>query len=224
MLTGYTLVFIKLALGILVLILQMNIMGKGNLAPNSALDQVQNYVLGGIIGAVIYSESIGILQFLLVLIAWTIVVMGLRFLSAHVGWVKTLIDGRPSIVIERGQIRVGECLKRGLRGSDLQLKLRSAGVTLVSDVRRAVLEQNGQLTVVLQGDDLIRYPIIVDGVIDKDILELADKDAQWLEEEVKQQGYKISEIYVAEWSRGRVILHPYEGVQKRSTSPQDGMG
>ena len=54
MLTGYTLVFIKLTLGILALILQMNLMGKGNLAPNSALDQVQNYVLGGIIGAVIY--------------------------------------------------------------------------------------------------------------------------------------------------------------------------
>ena len=87
MLTGYTLVFIKLALGILALILQMNLMGKGNLAPNSALDQVQNYVLGGIIGAVIYSESIGILQFFLVLIAWTIVVMGLRFLSAHVRWI-----------------------------------------------------------------------------------------------------------------------------------------
>ena len=52
MLTGYTLVFIKLTLGILALILQMNLMGKGNLAPNSALDQVQNYVLGGIIGAV----------------------------------------------------------------------------------------------------------------------------------------------------------------------------
>ena len=187
MLTGYTLVFIKLALGILALILQMNLMGKGNLAPNSALDQVQNYVLGGIIGAVIYSESIGILQFFLVLIAWTIVVMGLRFLSAHVRWIKTLIDGRPSIVIDRGKIRV------------------------VSDVRRAVLEQNGQLTLVMNGDDIIRYPVIVDGVVDPDILELADKDMAWLEEEVQDQGYSISDIYVGEYSKGHLILHPYEG-------------
>ena len=201
MLTGYTLVFIKLTLGILALILQMNLMGKGNLAPNSALDQVQNYVLGGIIGAVIYSESIGILQFFLVLIAWTIVVMGLRFLSAHVRWIKTLIDGRPSIVIDRGKIRVG--------GSDLQLKLRSAGVTLVSDVRRAVLEQNGQLTLVMNGDDLIRYPVIVDGVVDPDILDLADKDITWLEEEVRDQGYSIKDIYVGEYSKGHLILHPY---------------
>lgn len=50
MITGYTLIMIKLVLGILCLALQINLMGKGNLAPNSAIDQVQNYVLGGIIG------------------------------------------------------------------------------------------------------------------------------------------------------------------------------
>lgn len=57
MITGYTLIMIKLVLGILCLVLQINLMGKGNLAPNSAIDQVQNYVLGGIIGGVIYNEA-----------------------------------------------------------------------------------------------------------------------------------------------------------------------
>ena len=37
-------IFAKLGLGLLVIIFQINIMGKGNLAPASALDQVQNYV------------------------------------------------------------------------------------------------------------------------------------------------------------------------------------
>ena len=52
---GYTLLGLKLAMGIIGLVLQINLMGKGNLAPTSAMDQVQNYVLGGIIGGVIYS-------------------------------------------------------------------------------------------------------------------------------------------------------------------------
>ena len=46
----YGMVFAKLAIGLLAIILQINLMGKGNLAPTSALDQLQNYVLGGIIG------------------------------------------------------------------------------------------------------------------------------------------------------------------------------
>ena len=83
-------------------------------------------------------------------------------------------------------------------------------MTLVSDVRRAVLEQNGQLTLVMNGDELIRYPVIVDGVVDPDILDLVDKDMAWLEEEVRDQGYSISDIYVGEYSKGSLILHPYE--------------
>lgn len=45
----YTPIILKFILGILMLILQINLTGKGNLAPISALDQVQNYVLGAII-------------------------------------------------------------------------------------------------------------------------------------------------------------------------------
>ncbi|MCG0657337.1 hypothetical protein IMAU80057_00570 [Lactiplantibacillus plantarum] len=47
-------VTIKLALGLLTIILQINLSGKSNLAPISALDQVQNYVLGAIVGGMIY--------------------------------------------------------------------------------------------------------------------------------------------------------------------------
>ena len=50
----------------------INVTGKGNLAPNSATDQIQNYVLGGIIGGVIYNSSISILQYTVILMMWTI--------------------------------------------------------------------------------------------------------------------------------------------------------
>ena len=42
---GYTLLGIKLVMGIIGLVLQINLMGKGNLAKKSAMDQVKNYVL-----------------------------------------------------------------------------------------------------------------------------------------------------------------------------------
>ena len=43
----YLVVFLKLLLGLLAIALIINKSGKGNLAPTSAMDQVQNYVLGG---------------------------------------------------------------------------------------------------------------------------------------------------------------------------------
>ena len=95
----YSLMLGKLALGLLCLILQINLLGKGNLAPNSATDQVQNYVLGG----VIYNNAISILDFLLVLIAWTMLVLILKYLKANSIVVKDFVDGSPTILIERGK-------------------------------------------------------------------------------------------------------------------------
>ena len=60
---NYSLIIIKFVLGMLCLILQINLLGKGNLAPTSAIDQVQNYVLGGIIGGIIYNNEISVLEY-----------------------------------------------------------------------------------------------------------------------------------------------------------------
>ena len=72
---NYSLIIIKFVLGMLCLILQINLLGKGNLAPTSAIDQVQNYVLGGIIGGIIYNSDISILEFIMVLLIWTLIVL-----------------------------------------------------------------------------------------------------------------------------------------------------
>ena len=58
----YIIVALKLVLGLLALVLVINLTGKGNLAPASATDQVQNYVLGGIVGGVIYNADISVCQ------------------------------------------------------------------------------------------------------------------------------------------------------------------
>ena len=58
----FLLVAVKLLIGFFALVIIINISGKGNLAPSSASDQIVNYVLGGIIGGVIYNSSVRILD------------------------------------------------------------------------------------------------------------------------------------------------------------------
>ena len=206
----YGMVFAKLAIGLLAIILQINLMGKGNLAPTSALDQLQNYVLGGIIGAIIYNDQIGILQFMLVLILWTILVMTLKFLKGNLRIFKAILDGHPVIVIEKGHILTEECMRYGIQAAELKLKLRAAGVQYVTDVKRAVLEQNGQLNVVQFGEDNIRFDLIDDGQINQFTLDVIEKDRDWLEQEIQVQGYSVKDIYIAEYKDGKVVVYPYE--------------
>lgn len=207
----YSPIIIKFALGIICLIVQINLMGKGNLAPTSAMDQVQNYVLGGIIGGVIYNDSITVLQFVLVLILWTLLVLILKFAKEHNRYVKQIVDGKPITLIKDGQVVVKECLKNGISANDLMFKLRTNGIYEVQLVKRAVLEQNGQLTIVEYGDESIRYPIIVDGQANMDVLELIKKDEHWLLTQIQEQGFqRLQEIYLGEYLSGQLSLSPYE--------------
>lgn len=207
----YLPILTKLAIGLVALIIQINVMGKGNLAPTNALDQVQNYVLGGIIGAVIYSDTITVFQFTIVLIIWTMLVMTFKFLKEHNRYVKLLIDGQPKVVIERGKVNIKNVLSSGLSANDLMFKLRSQSVYDLSQVKRAVLEINGQLTVILAGEENMKYPIIFDGQINTDVLEVIDRDESWLADTVQNQGYEsINDIFVGEYIDGKVRLTPYE--------------
>ena len=206
---GYTFLAVKLAIGILGLVLQINLMGKGNLAPTSAMDQVQNYVLGGIIGAVIYNDNIGVLQFSLVLVLWTLLIFTLRFIKNYNRVVKTIIDGRPVWVILNGKVQTGECMKNGISAHDLMFKLRAAGVYEIATVKRAVLEQNGQLSIIQYGDQDLRYPLIIDGQIDRDILDIIGRDEAWVHQELEAQQMTVNQVYIGEYLNGRLIVHPY---------------
>ena len=206
---AYSLLALKLLMGILGLVLQINLLGKGNLAPTSAMDQVQNYVLGGIIGGVIYSDSVGLLQFFLVLILWTLLVLSLKFIKNHNHWVKSVIDGKSVWTIVNGEVQAEECMKNGISAHDLMFKLRAAGIYEISAVKRAVLEQNGQLAVIKYGDESLRYPLITDGQVDPDILEIIKRDEEWLQQELDRLHLEASQVYIGEYIDGKLVAHPY---------------
>lgn len=90
---SYLNVAIKLIMGLLSLVLVINISGKGNLAPSSAIDQVLNYTLGGIVGGVIYSPRISVLQYFIILMIWTMIVLILKWLKTNSVLFKTILDG-----------------------------------------------------------------------------------------------------------------------------------
>ena len=206
---AYSLLALKLLMGILGLVLQINLLGKGNLAPTSAMDQVQNYVLGGIIGGVIYSDSVGLLQFFLVLILWTLLVLSLKFIKNHNRWVKSVIDGKSVWIIVNGKVQAEECMKNGISAHDLMFKLRAADIYEIAAVKRAVMEQNGQLTVIQYGDESLRYPLITDGQIDHDILEIIKRDDEWLQQELDRLHLDVSKVYIGEYIDGKLVAHPY---------------
>ena len=208
---NYIEILIKLALGLFSLVFVINVTGKGNLAPNSAIDQIQNYVLGGIIGGVIYNSAISILQYAVILIMWTILVLTIKWLNNNVHFVKRLIDGKPTLLIKNGKIDPEACRSVGLSAADVALKLRSQGIFQMKQVKRAVQEQNGQLIVVQMGDENPKYPVVTDGVVQVEILESIGRSEEWLLDNLSKQGYdNVANIFIAEYDKGVVSVVTYE--------------
>ena len=207
----FLLITIKLLIGFFALVLVINITGKGNLAPSSASDQIVNYVLGGIIGGVIYNNNIRILDFVAILSIWCILVLSLKWIKKHNIKAKHLIDGKALIIMDGGKIDIANCKKAGLSAHDLAFKLRTNGIYSSKTVKRAVIEQNGQLIIIQSGEENPKFPIITDGQLQNDILKVIGKDEEWLLDELKNQGIdKYSEVFLGEYVDNSLIFTTYE--------------
>lgn len=206
----FLLVTIKLLIGFLALIMVINVTGKGNLAPSSASDQVQNYVLGGIIGGVIYNKNGQILEYIGILCIWCILVLLLKLIKTYSVKAKQVLDGKAFIIIDHGQINIENCKKVGLSAHDVSFKLRTNHIYSTRKVKRALMEQNGQLIIVQDGEENPKFPLITDGQLQTDILDVIGKNETWLLEEMKKQGLNsYGDVFLGEYTDGHLALTPY---------------
>lgn len=211
----YLNIFFKLLIGFLMLVIQINLSGKGNLAPSNAIDQLQNYVLGGIIGGMIYSEQITKLQFFIVLLIWSLIIFISRILIRKFQIFKKLLAGEPQNIITNGIINVDTTLRNGMSASDLTFKLRTQGVSNFRDVQSAVLEQNGQLTINTFGSEDMSYPIITDGTINEDVLKRMRRSEDWAKQLVRDSNKEVSQIFLGQYVEDHLIIISYPTKPKR---------
>ena len=61
-------------------------------------------MLGGIIGGVIYNNSVKILDFIAILCIWCALVLGMKWIKVHNVKAKQLIDGKALLIISDGKL------------------------------------------------------------------------------------------------------------------------
>ena len=192
---------IKLTIGFIALVVFMNLNGRSQLAPTSTEDQIGNYVLGGIIGGVIYNPSITIVQFLIVLLIWGLLMTTIDFLKNSNKNVKKMIDGQIVYLIKGGKMITENFAQATLSIPDFYTKLRTKGIFQISDIEDAFMESNGQLIVIQKNDENYSNLLVSEGKIIEDNLEHIGKNDEWLKEELaKYNVLDINDIFLVEYS------------------------
>jgi uncharacterized membrane protein YcaP (DUF421 family) len=102
-----------------------------NVVQNAVIGN-DNSLGGGLIGAVT-----------ILLLNWGVVELAYRFKGA-----RRTLEGEPTLLVHNGKILQHHLEKERITHDDLEGALRKSGVVNVAEVRFAVLEENGQISVI----------------------------------------------------------------------------
>ena len=113
---------------------------------------------------------------------------------------RNIIDGKPSVIINRGKINFKEMKKQRYNIDDLLMQLREESIKTIEDVDYAILETSGRLSIFLKEDDNKHnypLPIILNSKIDQETLIQIGKSEKWLRNELQKNHLNIDNVFYA---------------------------
>lgn len=209
----YLVIVIKILVGMLGVLFFLRISGKTQMAQLTPLDSVNAFVLGALVGGVIYSNEISAWQLVFSLGVWTCFNMGIRYLLRF-KTLRRLIKGDTVLVVRGGRINLKEFKRNGLEMEQFRTMLRENGIFSMFDVDNVRFETNGQLTVSKRNSKSESFLLVNNGSISHSSLQSVGKTEEWLRSNLTRQGYPdIGELFCVEWTpeRGFFIAKKDEG-------------
>lgn len=210
----FVLILLRSILAFLFLLILTRIMGSKQLSQLTFFDYVVGITIGSIAATMSVDKNIQISNGLVSLAIWGLFPVALSFIGLKSRKFLQFTDGRPYIVIKDGEVLEDTMKKSKLAIDELMMLLRERGVFKVEDVEIAILETNGQLSVMRKSDldpvtpqqlglqiKLEKPPslVIADGEILQDNLSNLGVTKKWLMNELKKQGIQsIEEVFLGQ--------------------------
>lgn len=187
-----------------VIIIALRVMGKREVGELSVFDIVIYLVMSELLALSITDAEESILKSL-------VPIFTLAFMQIAISWVllkskkaRDVFDGKCVILIHNGHINQREMQKNRYSMDDLMSQIRSRDLCSPDEVAFAVLENNGQLSVLAKDKCKVKHPdpLISDGTINQVALQQIHKDETWLREAMKKEGIQdTNEIFLCLWQK-----------------------
>ena len=197
----YSTIILRTLLIYFIILVILRFMGKREIGQLSVLDFVVSIMIAEL--AVISIENIRtpMMQTIVPIIVLSIIQITLAYVSLKSESLRKMIDGKPSILINKGKIDEEEMRKQRYNFDDLMVQLRQSKIRNVADVEFAILEPSGKLSVIEKTEKEkhepnyaekvnLPLPLILDGKVQEEQLEEIEKTSFWLRRELRKLGYK----------------------------------
>lgn len=191
----------KLITGAIGIFILLRIMGKKTMSELTPFDLIYILLLGAVVEEAIYDDKVNVLHVLFAIVLWGLFVYAIEKALQHTDKFSTFIEGEPAILIEKGRLNLKELDANFFDIEQLRSMLRQNNVYSIADVYYAILEVNGNLTVITKDEAVVPSALLIEfGTIQENTLNYIMKDELWLRTELSKQGHNdLSEIVYCEW-------------------------
>lgn len=100
---GFEMTIFKLLIGIILIVLHLRLTGKQQTTQMTPIDFIGNFILGGIIGGVIYNHAISFAEYVSFLLVTFAIISGLNYAMSKFMPTRSLVMGKAYRIIENGR-------------------------------------------------------------------------------------------------------------------------
>lgn len=211
-------------ISLLTLFIITKIIGKKQVSELSLFDYVIGISIGNFSAEMIINKDVQYINGMMAIIVFGLIAWFVNLLARKSIIVRRLLMGVPTVVIEDGMIIEQSLKSLNMDINDLLEFLRSEGYFHIEEVSYAIMEANGQLSILPKGaykpatlkdmkiagsKEELDANVIIDGKFMEQNIKNSPKGMDWIKKELKKNGYnKPDEILLGVISSNKLILYP----------------
>ena len=197
-------VILTSVLSALALFIIAKIMGHKQMSQLDFFDYITGITIGSI-AAELATELEKPWKPLVAMIIYGVITVVLTLITSKLPRTRKFINGTPTIIMNNGKIYKKNMKKAKMDLSEFMVMCRQEGYFNLNDIATAIFEYNGRLTIlpkatkrpvnpndlnIVPAAETINTEVIMDGRILEENLKRLGLDINWLEKELKCQGYQ----------------------------------
>lgn len=204
-------IFVRSIILYLIILIVMRLMGKREIGQLQPFELVIAILIADLASIPMSGWGIPLTNGIIPILGLLVVDLLISMVNMKSIKMRELICGRPSILIFRGKIDEKMLKREKITLNELEERLRGNNVYNLGDVEYAILETNGQMTVIQKPNkrnatpedfnimpeyEGIPYDLVIDGAVMNDNLKRIGKDYNWLKKSTNKFGIKPEEALI----------------------------
>lgn len=209
------------------IIISIRIMGKRQIGEMQPSELVVAIMISDLASVPMQSIDLPLVSGIIPVFTLIVAEIIMSFLSLKSRFIRKIISGEPNVIISNGRVKEKELEKLRFNLNDLLEQMRISGNFDVADIEMAILETNGQLSIVPKTEargvtirdlkikdaikDSVPCMLISDGTLVEAELKRSGKGKKWLMTELDKRNLRVKDVFIASLSAdGRLYIQEHE--------------